>query len=1268
MATLDELLARNPFPGLRAFDPGESDVFFGRDRQIEDLAEKLEHTPLIAVAGDSGCGKSSLVLAGLLHVLAVRGQADSATQWRPVVMRPGSAPVDNLAQPLARALAPDASPDAARGDALAGRLRLGGFGLSEAVRTARLPSQVRLLVVVDQFEEIFRYRRLIDADEAAAFVKLLLHAAIDTSSPVNVILTLRSNKLGQCADFRDLPEAVSRGQFLVPRLTREQRKQAITGPVERRGFRVAPRLVQRVLNDVSDDYDDLPVMQHALSYTWQRWAKDCNGSRDLDLQDYDAAGGARQALSKHADEALDSLPGLEPVVERVFRALTERLTGGGGEDRRPMPMQQLCAVTAADEKDVAAVVERYRRSDTAFVLPGPQKELAATAVIDISHESLIRGWGRLRDWAHDEALSAQSYRRIVDAAVLHAADKEALLRDPALQFALDWRQRSAPHAAWADLYGGSFEPAMAYLDKSRAEHLREQFERERAQRVRRRLWAALLVGSVASAIVMAVLLGHSVQAARDAEKSRQEVLQIVQTLGQTKREVEQRAESRRLALEANQLLGLPRPDSALLLGAAALQVSPAAEEAQEIMRKLLLGAPRWMRRAHTEAVTSLAFSADGQRLLSAARDGGLAIWGAAQGDLIETLDRALAPQRDTPATLAPDSSLLAAPDREGRALVRLAPSTLQPALDGLHVPEFAASATTSPPSVVSALDAQSGWLAAADAGSDVRLWDLRSGRLLKVLRGAARETTRLALAPGGRWLAAAQTGHGVLLWDLASGRTTARTLKVHAVGVRELAFSPDGTRLASAGFDRTLVVWDLARGQPLHRLAAQPASIERLAFDPEGQQLAVGDVDGGVTIWSLTSGVTAGRAERGHSGRVTSLVFSPGGHTLASGGEAGMVVLWDADEATPLRQRLRGHQAQVDQLTFSPDGQALASGSADGAVMLWDLSPQSVRHGVFTPGLDASAAVAFSPDGTLLALASEDSFVWLWDVARGRVRPSRLGGHDRELMAVTFSPDGKLLASGGEDQTVRLWDVASGEAVGPALRSHEARVSTLAFSPDGRWLASAGRDSAVVLWDVARRQPRKLARRHADEVTVVAFSPDGLSLASASRDKSVIVWDVASGQARGNPIRLEAAVSTLAFSPDGQRLVTGSADGRIRFWDPGSGAAQGNDLNHAEVNTVAFDPAGRWLVSGGDGDLRLWDVATRSAIGQPFAGHEGVVWSVSVRADGRTVASAGADRRVVLWDVDLQHWSQRACSIVGREIRPEEWPRGIDPARRVCLP
>ena len=484
------LIAANPFPGLRSFKPGEADRFFGRDQQIAELVARLVEVPLLAVSGASGCGKSSLVLAGLLNELKRRHDEDVGTDWHPVVMRLGNRPIANLAAPLAAAMmgladtgAPVPTADGAllaqRSASLYGQLRLGGLGLVEAVRQSRLPAGARVLVVVDQFEEIFRFKRLADPDEASAFVKLLLQAAADADSPVSVVLTLRSDTLGACADFRDLPEAVSRGGYLVPRLKRAQRKEAIVKPVALRGAQLAPRLVQRLLNDVSDDFDDLPVMQHALARTWQRWAEACSGSRPIDIEDYEATGGAAAALSRHADEACASLGPLGVpggAVARVFRALTERVAEGT-EVRRPLEFARLCAVcgggTETGIAEVTQVVERYRRADTAFLVPGAEL-------------------GRL----------LEDQRR-------RASEGGELLRGRSLAHARAWQATHRPNAAWLQLCAGGtaaeaeahFQALQGYITQSAAAEQQAQ-RRERLRRFGvRGLVAAVVVVSVTAAAV-----------------------------------------------------------------------------------------------------------------------------------------------------------------------------------------------------------------------------------------------------------------------------------------------------------------------------------------------------------------------------------------------------------------------------------------------------------------------------------------------------------------------------------------------------------------------------------------------------------------------------------------------------------------------------------------------------------------------------------------------------------------------------------------------
>jgi tetratricopeptide (TPR) repeat protein len=512
----------NPYPGLRPFQFAESRLFFGREKQSEELLRKLRRNRFLTVVGSSGSGKSSLVRAGLLPLLTRGLTADAGVLWRVALFRPGKNPINNMALALN---SPDAfqSPRAGgegggtsrpeessqlREAVIETTLRRSALGLADHARRSEWSGRENLLVCVDQFEELFRFKeqsqRSSPEDDAAAFVKLLLEAARDKGVPVYVLLTMRSDFLGECSQFRDLPEAINEGQYLIPRMTRDEQRRAITEPAARRGVEMAPRLAQRLLNDVGDNPDHLPLLQHALMRTWENWA----GGRHrgpIDIDHYKAVGGMEDALSNHAQQTYDALPETGParrIAEKLFKALTETVVNNR-EVRRPVELGEVCAIAEANEAEVIAVIDHFRDPGRSFLMPPPETALTAETIIDISHESLIGGWKLLKRWVEEEAKSKAMYQRVADAARRRYRQEEggaSLWRDPDLGFAREWRIRQRPNQAWARRYDAQskhdvqFKEAMAFLKESKDEQKREsrerearlREEREREERERRR--------------------------------------------------------------------------------------------------------------------------------------------------------------------------------------------------------------------------------------------------------------------------------------------------------------------------------------------------------------------------------------------------------------------------------------------------------------------------------------------------------------------------------------------------------------------------------------------------------------------------------------------------------------------------------------------------------------------------------------------------------------------------------------------------------------
>jgi formylglycine-generating enzyme required for sulfatase activity/tetratricopeptide (TPR) repeat protein len=472
----------NPFPGLRPFTQLEDYLFFGREEQTLELLQRLGSNRFVAVVGTSGSGKSSLVRCGLLSELLGGKMLGAGALWEVAVTHPGGNPLAILTEALLDADLYDRKEEHARENLLA-TLSRSHFGLVEAVKQADLGEGTNFLLVVDQFEEIFRFHEAGQTQQEAAneFVSLLLEAAAQKTVPIYVVLTMRSDFIGECGQFEGLAEMVNRGEFLIPRLTREQYKRVIEGPIKVAGGQIAPRLLQRLLNDLGQQADQLPCLQHALMRTWDVWAAK-GETQALDLDDYQRVGKMSQALSLHADEIYEMLASdrQRELCRGMFQALTVEESNNRGI-RRPQRLGRLCQILEVSADELLPIIDAYRHSGVTFLMPSPEVELTEQTIIDISHESLMRVWSRLRQWVEEETQAAGIYHRLSESAALHQQGKAGLYRDPELGIALAWRESKRPNTAWADRYRRGFVPAMAFLDASRAAAEREEKEHEAAR-------------------------------------------------------------------------------------------------------------------------------------------------------------------------------------------------------------------------------------------------------------------------------------------------------------------------------------------------------------------------------------------------------------------------------------------------------------------------------------------------------------------------------------------------------------------------------------------------------------------------------------------------------------------------------------------------------------------------------------------------------------------------------------------------------------------
>jgi WD40 repeat protein len=1136
-----QTLPPSPYRGLYAFREEDHELFFGREELESQLVEQLSHQPLVGVIGPSGSGKSSLVFAGAVPRLRQRFVSPPGVprprqrpEWVVAAMRPaaGASPLAALAWALLPVLEPETTETQRLGEVRGLEAVLAEGRLAEVADRARQRvGAERLLLVVDQFEELFGQHQTTTRE----FIDLL-GQALDTQPErgrpnLVMTLTLRADFLGHTLEHPVLAQALQGRVLLIGRMTRRQLRQVIESPAANQ-VTFEAGLVERILDDVGTGPGNLPLLEFSLTLLWE-----LQTDRLLTHAAYESLGGVDGALARYAEQVYaDELA--TPEQQEARRLLVQLVRPGEATEHTRR-------VARRSELDDGRWLAAQHLATTRLVVTGRDERGEET--VEVVHEALIAGWGRLRDWVQADRAFRVWQERLRGALAewqRTGHDEDMLLRGVALAEAERWLEQRP-----VDI--GSLE--RDFIAASRA-HQHRGVRRLRAV-------AAALAGFLILALglgAVALIQGHRADA-----QSRRAISLYLLT----------RSES--------------QPDLSILLTLAAHRLWPTDQTRASLLAQLDRRRDvSAMLTGHTAGLRAVVYSRDGRMLASAGADNTIRLWDPSR----RTLARVLVHPNVSSIAFSPDGRTLASAsdndagirlwdvgsgtglgvlaDRSGRTrTLAFSPNgrTLAAGADDTVILWDVAARRPSTIGRVAGVrqvtfspDGRT-LVAAGDRDPRIRRWRLPSRAPLPALRGHSDGVQAIAFSPDGRRLASAGVPEDgtIRLWELMP-RPQSHQLNQDeiAIDTSALAFSPDGRTLASAAdYARLIWLWDVAGRTRVGALTGHTDTVTTLAFSPDGHTLASGSTDRTVALLDLTVPTLSG-----HAGRINNVAFSRDGGMLASAGDDRRVILWDTARRSRLRV-LQGHSAAVTRVAFSPDSRILASTGEDGKTLLWDLDRQTPAREL--PRHPAGAGrLAFSPAGRLLALPGDAGRIALWDLDRGTSRT--LTGHDGPVLSVAFSPDGATLASGGDDRRVILWDVARGIPV-RVLPGHTDGVDSVAFRPDGATLASAGEN--VLLWDVARgSQVATLGVGIS-----VAFSPDGRMLAVGTAaqppdfNSSVVLWDATK---RVPYATLERGIGAT-FSPDGRTLATAGQDIVLRNMDAASWPRRlcqmvGRELTRAE--------------------------------------------------------------------------------------------------------
>jgi WD40 repeat protein/energy-coupling factor transporter ATP-binding protein EcfA2 len=1268
----------NPFPGLRPYEQSDAANFFGREAQINDLVRLLKAERFVAVSGVSGCGKSSLVRAGLIPALNKGLLPIDQQRWRVAEMTPGAGPIQNLAAELARlklllpraegenvgsasspALAAEESPfphietlfakgssgastelapsldlameilksvvpaPTARSTAtetgtgptdepepthtaesLVQDLGVGGSALVQVVAPSQSPgSNFALLLLVDQFEEIFRYARETDPREVSTFIDLLVETVQQRAVPIYVVLTMRTDFLGECARFRGLPELINRSQYLVPRMTRAELTTSIQRPAEMQGTTLTLRLVDRLLNETGENPERLPLLQHALNRTWKAWEDSKEGGA-IDLPSYlkagtiDGEGNPPQgALSLHAQGLFGALdPEYQAAARVLFRCVAER-SRGGRDARRPCRLTVIArvafapAAAAPDWSPSAAhltllrkAIEVFRAPGSSFLRPPPPEELTPESLIDISHESLIRGWGTLRDWVTEEIRAGNDWVWLLEMERRQREQNGNWLRGAEIATADKLTVRNPFNRFWVELISSENKDPEAYdrvltfieLSKAEEERLRlENLDRDLEERNREEITRVALLGSE--------------QARRDAQQAREEAESLQAQAQSSRQKMKRFAFFGVMAIVAAVVVVAGMVVFATVQGvkaankvaAAFLQVQAATETSRQAKQKEERAVEKQKK---AEAATK------------AAEEQTLAAWKEAE--------QARVAREEANAALGSLRSSSANNDREAAANLAKA-FTLMTTLDADLIARFQTAytkaASWSAPLISEELVKQNQeFLNALRRSPELRQHAERLYRGAAAAVELQQNRLRAALGTSGRRTAPAGddpvklseelntslTGLGALsqmMDDLGIGEESWRNEVRDRLASWTAGASETQSKLAQLTSSPTAVDPPAAapvRSRPEAMAIPQMGKVTDLAFQPGGAaqelMLVTAAADKKVMVWKVgESSIDRVPVIKVRSLAVTELAFSPNGRQFAAATEDNgvQILSWDGDARSIETTSYTAHKGIVTHVAFSPQGTLIASAGEDRTVRVFEAESRKTRLISSPPFRDMAQSVRFAhnSENSLVASCSDDGRVRIHDYKRlGLLWDYDIGAPSRYA---EFSADDQWVVGVGADNYIKVWSTwNSGKNFQYPDPSAKMPIWHAAFRPIPEsgsrtfLVASAWDDGSVRLWDFTKSSPEEgvvpLEPRHEGKVARVEWSANGRWLASSGKDGKVFVWDFKNAQKPACVLQLDGEageIRRLAFSPDSRFIAHATGQSGALVWNI-SDVTQSRDL------------------------------------------------------------------------------------------------------------